>query len=217
LSKKTFARAARTGNALLVRVKGNQPKLLAAIETLCARQTPVDRHATVDRARHGRQEHRRIEVFEAAGHFGAEWEPWIACAARITRLTWRKDTRSGLWTAREEVGFYVSQARLDAASFGQAVRAHWGIENRDHYVRDRILREDDSRIRRKPGIFARIRSFALNILRATGITNVSEADLHQYSLPRSPPRLQFGVKVADADGSGRAVSQLRSPAPQQGR
>ena len=37
------------------------------------------------------------------------------------------------------------------------------------------MREDDSRIRRKPGIFARIRSFALNILRANGITNVSEA------------------------------------------
>ena len=42
-------------------------------------------------------------------------------------------------------------------------------------MRDRILREDDSRIRRKPGIFARLRSFALNILRANGVTNVSEA------------------------------------------
>jgi predicted transposase YbfD/YdcC len=73
------------------------------------------------------------------------------------------------------VGFYVSQIQLDAASFGRAVRAHWGIENRNHHVRDRILREDDSRIRCKPGILARIRSFALNILRANGITNVSEA------------------------------------------
>ena len=42
-------------------------------------------------------------------------------------------------------------------------------------MRDRTLREDDSRIRRKPGIFARLRSFALNILRAGGIGNVSEA------------------------------------------
>jgi predicted transposase YbfD/YdcC len=175
LSKETFAHAARTGNALLVRVKGNQPKLLAAIETLCAWQGPVDRHETVDRARHGRQEHRRVEVFEAAGHLAAEWRPWIACAARITRLTWRKDTRTGLWTACEEVGFYISQVRLNAASFGRAVRAHWGIENRAHHIRDRILREDDSRIRVRPGVFARIRSFALNILRANGVTNVSEA------------------------------------------
>jgi hypothetical protein len=69
----------------------------------------------------------------------------------------------------------VSQLRLDAASFGRAVRAHGGIENRAHHVRDRILREDDSRIRRKPGIFARLRSFALNLPRANGVTNVSEA------------------------------------------
>jgi predicted transposase YbfD/YdcC len=76
---------------------------------------------------------------------------------------------------RREVAYYVSQLRLDAKGFGNAVRAHWGIENRAHRVRDRILREDASRIRGKPGIFARLRSFALNILRANGITNVSEA------------------------------------------
>src|SRR5205823_2401057 len=74
-----------------------------------------------------------------------------------------------------EVAYYVSQVPLDAAGFGRAVRAHWGIENRDHHVRDRVLREDDSRIRRRPGVFARLRSFALNILRADGVGNVSEA------------------------------------------
>ena len=99
----------------------------------------------------------------------------IACAARITRLSWCKDTRTGLWQARREVASYVSQIELDAEGFGRAVRAHWGIENRAHHVRDRILAEDASRIRRHPGIFARIRSFALNILRAHGVANVSEA------------------------------------------
>ena len=42
-------------------------------------------------------------------------------------------------------------------------------------MRDRVLGEDASRIRRQPGILARVRSFALNILRAGGVTNVSEA------------------------------------------
>ena len=115
-------------------------------------------HETVDRHRHGRQEHRRVEVFEVSRRLPPEWRGPVACAARIARLTWRKDTRTGLWRARREVAYYVSQIRLDAASFGRAVRAHWGIENRAHHVRDRILREDDSRIRRKPGIFARPRS-----------------------------------------------------------
>ncbi len=64
---------------------------------------------------------------------------------------------------------------MTAEAFGRAVRAHWGIENRSHHVRDRILGEDASRIRCRPGVFARLRSFALNILRARGVTNVSEA------------------------------------------
>src|SRR3954462_1711303 len=154
--KKTFAAAAATGDALLVRVKDNQPRLLENLAGLCAERDPVDRHETADRGRHGRQEHRRVEVFEVDGRLDPDWRPWIACAARVTRLTWRKETRTGLWARDEEVALYALQVRLAAATFGRAVRAHWGIENRDHHVRDRILREDDSRIRRKPGIFARL-------------------------------------------------------------
>jgi hypothetical protein len=128
------------------------------------------------------------------GRLPPGWREVVACAARVSRSCWCKDTRSGLWRPRREVAYYVSQARLDAASFGRAVRAHWGIENRNHHVRDRVLREDDSRIRRKPGVFARLRSFALNILRADGVGNVSEAvyanalsldRLLAYGLPRS--------------------------------
>src|SRR3954470_22141127 len=140
-----------------------------------SRRDPPAGLETVDRGRHGRQEHRRVEVFAVGGGLDPDWRPWIACAARVARLSWCKDTRAGLWRPRREVAYYVSQLRLDAAGFGRAVRAHWGIENRDHHVRDRVLREDDSRIRRKPGVFARLRSFALNILRADGVTDVSEA------------------------------------------
>ena len=146
-----------------------------AVASLCAGRDPVDRHEAADRGRHGRQEHRRVEVFEVADRLPPEWEGMIACAARVSRLSWCKDTRTGLWAARREVAYHVSQVRLDAEGFGRAVRAHWGIENRSHHVRDRILGEDASRIRRHPGIFARIRSFALNILRAHGVANVSEA------------------------------------------
>src|SRR4051812_44821865 len=99
-----------------------------------------------------------------------------------------------MWVRAEEVALYACQARLDAATFGRAVRAHWGIENRNHHVRDRTLGEDASRVRRKPGTFARLHSFALNILRGHGVGNVSEAlytnalsldRLFAYGLPRS--------------------------------
>src|SRR3954468_6747002 len=102
-----------------------------------------------------------------------EWQPLIACVARVSRLTFEKDTRSGLWPSREEIGCFACQIPLDAETLARAVRSHWGIENRDHYVRD--VGEDGSRIRQKPGAMARIRSAALNILRANGIQNVSQA------------------------------------------
>jgi hypothetical protein len=114
-------------------------------------------------------------VFTTDGRLGPGWQPLVACAWRIARLTWLKNTRSGLWTAREDVAYYASQIRLDAATFACSTRRHWGIENRNHHIRDRILGEDDSRIRRQPGRFACLRSFALNILRANGIVNVRQA------------------------------------------
>ena len=40
-----------------------------------------------------------------------------------------------------------------------------GNRNKQHYTRDVTFHEDASRIRRAPGIFARLRSFAYNILR----------------------------------------------------
>ena len=194
-AKKTFAAAARAGDALLVRLKPNQPRLREAVARLCAERDPLDRHEAADRGRHGRQEHRRVEVFAVEGRLDPDWRPWIAAVARIARLSWCKDTRTGLWRPRREVAYYVSQLRLDAAGFGRAVRAHWGIENRDHHVRDRVLREDDSRIQRRPGVFARLRPFALNLLRANGVSNVSEAVyVNTLSLDRL---LAFGVPTSE--------------------
>ena len=67
------AQAAETGNALLVRAKGNQPTLHAALAGLCAEQRPFSHDETVDRRRHGRQEDRRVEVFDTAGQLDAPW------------------------------------------------------------------------------------------------------------------------------------------------
>ena len=170
-----FAQAATTGNALLVRVKDNQPTLHAALAGLCATRCSFDSHESVDRGRHGRQEHRRVEVFDTAGLLDAPWQALVSCVARVSRLTYIKDTRTGLWATREEVGYYPCQVRHGAKTLGGAIRAHWGIENRTHYVRDVTLGEDASRIRTKPGMMARIRSIALNILRTNGVQNISRA------------------------------------------
>ena len=176
-----------------MRVKDNQPRLLESLAGLCTVQSPTDHLDTVDRHAHGREEHRRVEVF-AADHLDPDWQPYIGCIVRVTRRTSCRDTRTGLWRQRREVAYYACQIPLDAQACAAAIRSHWGIENRNHHVRDRTLGEDASRIRRQPSVFARLRSFALNILRAHGIGNVSEAiytnalsldRLLAYGLPKS--------------------------------
>ena len=76
---------------------------------------------------------------------------------------------------RKEVAHYASSHWHDAKCFAGCIRKHWYTENCNHYVRDVSLFEDDSRIRKNAGVFARLRSFALNILRFEGIKNIKGA------------------------------------------
>jgi predicted transposase YbfD/YdcC len=71
-----------------------------------------------------------------------------------------------LLSGSTETAFYISNEPLPAGRAAQAIRAHWGIETTSHYSRDVTLGEDRSRIRCSPGVFARLRSFAFNILKA---------------------------------------------------
>jgi predicted transposase YbfD/YdcC len=171
--KKTFEAARDTGNVLIAQVKANQPILHQTLEAICDVEPPIDSAETVERNRHGRQEHRLVETFDVAGRLGPDWDGLIITAARVTRLTWHKNTKTGLWHQTNETSLYACQSGFTATAAGAAVRQHWGIENRSHHVRDVSFFEDLSRIRTRPGHFARCRSFALNILRANGTTNVA--------------------------------------------
>ena len=127
--KKTFEAARDSGNALLAQVKANQPTLLVTLQTIAAEQPPVECFESIDPKGHGRHETRLVETFDVAGKLDAEWDGLIVQAARVTRLTWHKDTKSGLWHETEEVAFYACQVPLAAQPFAQAVRNHWGIES----------------------------------------------------------------------------------------
>jgi predicted transposase YbfD/YdcC len=65
-----------------------------------------------------------------------------------------------------EKSFYVCNATPTAHRAAAAIWAHWGIKNSSYYARDVTMGEDRSRIRTKPGAFARLRSFAFNINKA---------------------------------------------------
>ena len=61
----------------------------------------------------------------------------------------------------------LSSAPLTAPAFAAAVRAHWGIENRLHWVMDVVFHDDLMRLRTGsgPANMATIRRAALNIVK----------------------------------------------------
>lgn len=63
--------------------------------------------------------------------------------------------------------YYLSSLRPDVATFGRAVRGHWGVENKLHWVMDVAFGEDRSRIRTGFAAenLATLRRLALNMLK----------------------------------------------------
>ena len=174
MSKKAFEQAAVGGVHLIAQVKANQPILHHAVAALCETAAPLDRTLTADKKRHSRDEARLVEVFSPGDSLvDTEWADHINAVIRVTRDVLTRSAATGLWRATSETALFVSNVVPPAAVCADTIRDHWSIENRSHYVRDGSFAEDASRIRCNPGIFARLRSFAANILRCNNVHNMS--------------------------------------------
>jgi hypothetical protein len=105
-------------------------------------------------------------VFEAKPAVAeTEWEPHVAAIIRIERSVLHYQPATGYWEPSSETSFYLSSCPIAAKTAAAAVRQHWRIENTSHHSRDVTFCEDASRIRKNPGVFARLRSFSYNILK----------------------------------------------------
>jgi hypothetical protein len=166
LSKKTFEAAAAVNAHLIVQLKDNQPTLCQKVDAACNTASPLSAVRTIDERNRNRHERRIIAVFDPApAVVGTEWEPYVAAVIAVERSVHTFQPATGLWKTSDDTSFYLSNRPIAANRAALAIRKHWGIENKLHYTRDVTLREDASRIRKNPGIFARMRSFAYNILR----------------------------------------------------
>jgi len=158
------------GGDYLLSLKANWPALMAEVETFFAdpaNATDCQACDTTD-ADHGRIEQRRHRVCHKLDWMLSDRRfpderrfPSLATIAMVEAITERGDK------IETERRYYLSSAKLDAKAFARAVRAHWGIENRLHWVLDVVFHDDLARLRsgHGPQNMALVKHMAMNLIR----------------------------------------------------
>lgn len=155
-------------------LKANRPVLHADVERFFADPDAgnIATHSTTD-GDHGRIEERRHVVCHDIDWLFSDRryadEPAFPGLAMIGMVE-SKVERGG--RLAHERRYYLCSARLDAVTFARAVRAHWGVENRLHWVLDVVFHDDLARLRtgHGPQNMAIVKHIGLNLMRSTKAT-----------------------------------------------
>lgn len=152
----------RRGGDYVLAIKGNRGPMLAAMQDLLQHADPAA-GATTRETAHGRDERRCAVVARVpqdwARRFGFED---LAAAARVDSVR-----HMGGKADRQSRYFALSRVMPPDEAL-RVVRAHWTIENSQHWVLDVVMDEDRARSRKDhaPENLALLRRLALNTLRA---------------------------------------------------
>jgi predicted transposase YbfD/YdcC len=159
-----------------ISVKGNQEKLLTAVQTAFSHAFDENESAEGDcehRLRmhskreqgHGRRETRITTVLEVREDFPErdQW-PGLKSLAMVVREC--EDSKGVQHTG---VRYFISSLPPSGQRLAAVVRKHWSIENQLHWVLDVAFREDRNRARadHAPAILGVLRRTAISLLKNT--------------------------------------------------
>jgi predicted transposase YbfD/YdcC len=163
------------GGDYLLAVKGNQPSLLEAIETVFIdQQADTTKHKHVESG-HGRVVCQMARVLPAQGIVDAT--VWAGCQT-IGRIDSYRVV--GGKPSELEQRYYISSRKLSAEELAVAVRSHWAVENQLHWVLDVNFGEDASMVRKDnaPQNLSMLRKIVLTLIR-NDTTDTATASLRQ--------------------------------------
>jgi len=157
------------GGDYLLSLKENWPATFKDVAAFFTDPPPgaLDTCETTDGA-HGRIERRHHGVcHEVAWLFSDRRYPGEPTFPDLAMIAMVETTTERNGKTERERRYYLCSAKLDAETFAHAVRAHWGIENRLHWVLDVVFHDDLARLRTAhgPQNMAVVKHMAMNLIR----------------------------------------------------
>jgi predicted transposase YbfD/YdcC len=164
--KKIVTKILKKDGDYVLCVKSNHRKLkeeIAAYSHKVTRDAPehIQCYEEIDSG-HGRIEsrhYRQLRISEWIKE-GDNWQG-IQTIIEVTRQRFIKDKE------QQETLYYISSLAPDIVQISDAIRGHWEVQNKVHWVLDVTFKEHDSRTRKEDGAenVGIIRRFALNLSR----------------------------------------------------
>ncbi|MEA5522377.1 ISAs1 family transposase [Limnoraphis robusta] len=166
--KQTVKKIIESKNHYLITVKKNQKKLYQALESVAHNQEPLSIKIEQDKS-HGRQIKRQVAVFKSIDSLKSSWYE-IKSLIRVER--WGKRGKKDY----HQVAYYISSVWEKADYFSEKIKGHWQIENRLHWVKDVIFKEDDSSIAHFQARtnLSILQTIAINLFRLLGFVSITE-------------------------------------------
>jgi predicted transposase YbfD/YdcC len=160
-------------------VKENQGALLEWVKSICDFSIPIET-SKLERKGHGRIEEYILQAFTPSVEQSAEQArfPYINQVISLTRSSENQTTKK----ATNETRHFITSLTPEQATSQDLLLTqvgHWSIEA-GHYIRDEVMGEDRSRVRKGAGpqVMATLRNLSIGIIRKSGGTSIAESVRH---------------------------------------
>ena len=212
--KKTIQLIIDGGNDYIITLKKNQSTLFKVAQKLVPTEAASDTDQTSERL-HGRTTTRSRTIYPVSAQLLPAWagvKHIIAIERTGSRWQGKKSRRR--LVDFHETHYYLSSKDWSASQFSDAIRGHWLIENRLHWVKDVTLNEDNC-IHcggNAPANWAMIRQFLVSLARMLGSRTLPSALRLMANQLEDVSELLFGSFNNDTSVKSCTRSPANNPA-----